>query len=348
MRTLGELAEALGLEFRGDPQLVLRGLASLQHAAGDHLAFINDKRYLTALTTTSAGAVILKPEWLERWSGACLLTDAPYLAFAKASHLFDNRPRTLPGIHATALVDASARLGTGVSIGPHVVVSAGASIGDGAVLDAGAYVGHGVCVGAGSRLYPGVVLYHDVSIGADCIVHANTVIGADGFGFAPSATGWQKIVQLAAVRIGDRCEIGAGTTIDRGALEDTVIGDNVIIDNQVHIAHGVQVGDGSAIAASVGIAGSSRIGKRCLLAGQVGIADHIEIADDVHLAGQARVSTSINEPGHYASGTPAQPFREWSRNAVRFTQLDQLAKRVRELEQALAGRAPGHNEESTS
>lgn len=349
MRTLGEVATALGLECRGDPELSLRGLSALAKATSDQLSFVTDKRYLDTLAETQAGALILKPEWADRWDGACLFAEAPYLAFAHASQLFDNRPVATRNVHATAVVDASAQLGANVTIGPHAVIEAGARIGDGAVIDAGAYVGANSVVGAGSRLHPGVVLYHDVTLGEHCAVHANTVIGSDGFGYAPSPDGWQKIVQLAGVRIGNHCEIGAGTTIDRGALEDTVIADNVIIDNQVHIAHGVQIGEGSAIAASVGIAGSARIGKRCLLAGQVGVADHIEIADDVQLAGQARVSTSITSPGHYASGTPAQPFRDWSRNAIRFTQLEQLAKRVRELEKSLAASETQHerNEEST-
>ena len=349
MRTLGELAEALGLECRGDRQLSLRGLAALAAATSDELSFVNDKRYLDSLETTQAGALILKSEWADRWQGACLLADAPYLAFAHASQLFDNRPPVITDVHPSAVVDATAKLGANVSVGPHAIVGPGAVIGDNAVIDGGAHVGANTVVGAGSRLHPGVVLYHDVTLGEHCTVHANTVIGSDGFGYAPSAEGWQKIVQLAGVRIGDHVEIGAGTTIDRGALEDTVIADRVIIDNQVHIAHGVQVGEGSAIAASVGIAGSARIGRRCLLAGQVGVADHIEIADDVQLAGQARVSASITSPGHYASGTPAQPFRDWSRNAIRFTQLEQLARRVRELEKTLAAQSPQdeRNEEST-
>ncbi len=349
MLSLGEIAESLGLEVRGDPALSLSGIAPVEVATAEQLSFVAQAKYLGALETTAAGALILKPEWAAGWEGPCLLSDDPYLTYAYATRLFDNRPQLPAGVHPSAHVDPSVELGAGVAVGPNAVIAAGAVIGAGAVVSAGVVIGESTLIGAGTVLHPGVVLYHGVRIGEACVVHANSVIGSDGFGFAPVDGRWEKILQLGGVRIGDRCEIGAGVTIDRGAMYDTVIADDVIMDNQVHLAHGVQVGAGTAMAACVAVAGSTRIGERCQFAGQAGLADHINIADDVHVAGQGRVSGSLTEPGHYVSGTPVQPFAEWRRNAVRFTQLDQLARKVRELEKAVAA-ATGDdkpNEEST-
>lgn len=336
MPSLGDIAGSLGLEIRGDASLSLGGIAPLSEAGAQHLSFVAHAKYLPELEACKAGALILRSEWAEHWEGACLFADDPYLTYAYASRLFDSRPAPVTGVHPSAQVDPGATLAAGVSVGPNAVIAAGVSIGDDAVIGAGVYVGEGCIIGAGTILYPGVVLYHDVHIGELCTIHANAVIGADGLGFAPLEGRWEKILQLGGVRIGDRCEIGATSTVDRGALHDTVIGSDVIIDDQVHIGHGVQVGDGCAMAMGVGIGGSTRIGKRCQLAGQAGFADHIEIADDVHIAGQGRVNGSISEPGHYASGTPMQSFSDWSRSAVRFTQLDRLARRMRELEKAVA------------
>jgi UDP-3-O-[3-hydroxymyristoyl] glucosamine N-acyltransferase len=351
MPTLGEIAGSLGLEFRGEPTLSLTGIAALETAVASDLSFVAQPKYLTGLDACAAGALILKPEWADQWSGAVLLSANPYLDYARVTRLFDNRPQVAPGVHPSAHVDPSATLGDGVSVAANAVIAAGAIVDEGASVGAGAVIGEHCRVGTGTRIYPGAVLYHDVTLGRDCTVHANAVIGADGFGFAPVDGRWEKILQLAGVRIGDCCEIGASTTIDRGALHDTVIGDDVIIDDQVHVAHGVTIGDGTAIAADVGIAGSTRIGKRCQLAGQAGLGDHIELVDDVHVAGQGRVASSIMEPGHYASGTPFQPFGEWRRNAIRFTQLETLTRRVRELEKALAaaaGDAESENKEQQS
>ena len=200
----------------------------------------------------------------------------------------------------------------------------------------GCYVGEGVRIGRGTRLEPHVVLYHGVSIGEHCHVHAATVIGADGFGFAPRpGGGWQKIYQLGAVRIGDRVDIGASVTIDRGALDDTVIEDDVIIDDQVHIAHNCVIGARTAIAGCTGLAGSTRVGADCTFAGQVGVSGHLQICDNAHFAGQARITKSVPRAGRYASGTPLQPTPEWGRSAVRFTQLEALQRRVLALESAL-------------
>ena len=330
--TLAEIARHLDLEVSGSSEQVVTGLASLPEASGSQLSFCANKRYLEQLAVTSAGALILRPEWRAHWSGPAILSDDPYYDFARATHLFDDRPKPSGMRHASAQIDPSADLD------PSVTVDAGAVIGPNVRLAAGVWigarvvVGSGCVVGEGTEIRPGVVLYHDVSVGKDCLIHANTTIGSDGFGFAPSAEGWHKILQLGRVQVGNRVEIGANCAIDRGALHDTVIGDGVIIDNHVHIAHGVRIGRDSALAGGAAVAGSTVIGERCTLAGQAGLADHLQIADDVHIGGQGRVTRSITDAGYYASGTSIQPQKTWARNAVRFEQLNELVRRVSALE----------------
>lgn len=336
MMTLGEIASALVLELRGDPAMEVAGIAPLAHATSNELSFVSHSKYLSELSGSKAGAVILHPDWVENWSGACLLSDKPYLHYARATLLFDNRPAPTGAIHPTSVIHDTAVLGSGVSVGPFAVIDAGVSIGSNTLIGPGVHIGANSSVGEGTRIYSGVVIYHGVTIGNACTVHANAVIGADGFGFAPGEAGWEKILQLGGVIIGDHVEIGASTAIDRGALGDTVLEDHVILDNQIHIAHNVRIGERTGIAACTGIAGSTTIGRDCTLAGMVGVSDHLTIGDNVHINGQGRVTRSITEPGVYASGTPIQPHRDWSKNAVRFEQLAQMAKRVAHLEKQLA------------
>lgn len=336
MLKLGDIAKRLNLELLGEPDIQIAGIAPLTTAQATELSFVAKQANLTQAEATQAGALILRPEWAEGWSGAALLSDNPYLSFAQASHLFDDRPCVPAGVHESAVVHETVVLGAGVSVGPHAVLEQGVAIGEGTVVGAGVYIGHHSQVGSHTRLYPNTVLYHRVEIGDHCIIHGNATIGADGFGFAPSADGWTKIVQRGGVRIGDRVEIGAGTTIDRGALEDTVIADNAILDNQVHIGHNVKVGERTAFAACSGVGGSTVIGADCTFAGMVGIGDHLTIADNVHVNGQGRVSKSLEEPGLYASGTPIQAYRDWSKNAVRFEQLATIARRVTAMEKQLS------------
>jgi UDP-3-O-[3-hydroxymyristoyl] glucosamine N-acyltransferase len=343
---LGDIAKRLNLELLGEPNIELEGIAPLATAKAEQLSFVAKATHWSEADTTQAGALILRPEWAERWSGAGLLSEDPYLSFAQATHLFDERPVAPEGVHGSAVVHETVVLGADVSVGANAVLEEGVVIGDGATIGAGVYVGHHTQIGSSTRLYPNAVLYHRVVVGAHCIIHSNATIGSDGFGFAPSAEGWVKILQQGGVRIGDRVEIGAGSTIDRGALEDTIIEDNVILDNLVHIAHNVRVGERTAFAACSGVGGSTIIGKDCTFAGMVGIADHITIADNVHINGQGRVSKSLEEPGLYASGTPIQPYRDWSKNAVRFEQLAVLARRVKALEKQLA-KVPGLEEKGS-
>ncbi len=334
--TLAELAERFALRLQAlspmDGRCVVRGLATLQSAQPDQLAFFANSAYRTQLQTTRAAAVILPASAVQDCPVACLVAENPYLVYAKMSALFDRSPQRVAGVHASAVIHPSAQIAPSAAIGPHCVVEADAMVGDGVVLDAGCIVGAGSRVGARSHLHARVTLAHAVVMGEDCVVHSGTVIGADGFGFAPEAGSWRKIHQLGAVRIGNRVEIGANTCIDRGALDDTVIGDGVIIDNLVQIAHNVRIGANTAIAACTGIAGSAEIGENCTIAGAVGIVGHVKIVDRVHVTAKSLVTGNINKPGSYSSGTALSLTAAWRRNAVRFSQLDKLFQRVRALE----------------
>lgn len=330
--TLGELAEQLGLAFSGDAQRSLHRMAPLATAAEGDLSFLSNSRFLTALAATRAGAVILHPEHAAHCPVDCLLADDPYVSFARATALFDDTPAPATGVHASATVAADVLLGEGVSVGANAVVEAGVTLGAGVVIGSGVYVGHHCIVGDGSRINPNAALYHNVHLGRSCVVHANAVIGADGFGFAPVAGGWEKIHQLGGVRIGDRVEIGACSTIDRGALDPTVLEDGVIVDNLVQIAHNCHIGKNTAIAGCTGLAGSTIIGANCTLAGGVGVVGHVEICDNVHVTCMTMVTKSITEPGSYSSGTPMSGTRQWKRNAVRFSQLEAIQARLASVE----------------
>lgn len=336
MPTLGRLASELGEALiGGDPEAVVSGVASLDRADATQLAFLSHRRYVAALADTSAGCVILKPEWADASPVPVICAADPYLSYARASRLFERDTRDAPGVHETAVIDASVILPAGVRIGARTCVEADVELGEDVVIGPGCFIGAGSRLGARTRLMANVTLYHETELGERCRVHAGTVIGADGFGFARGPAGWERISQLGRACIGDDVDIGAGVTIDRGAVGDTVIEDGVIIDDQVHIAHNCHIGQRTAIAGCVGIAGSVRIGADCTLAGQVGVSGHLEICDNTHLTGQARVTRSISEGGSYSSGTPLESTRSWGRNAVRFMQLDALYRRVTQLEAML-------------
>jgi UDP-3-O-[3-hydroxymyristoyl] glucosamine N-acyltransferase len=339
MPTLGDIAKALDLPFRGNPETSLSRLASLDSAGEGDLSFVAQKKFSKQLATSLVTAVICPDDWVGDYTGAVLFSAQPYLDFARATHLFDNRPQPSGRVHEAAIVATTAQLGTNVTIDAGAVVEDGVVLGDNAWIGPNAWVGSDVKMGDATEIRSGVSLYHGVTIGRGCLIHANTVIGSDGFGFAPTDSGWEKILQLGSVTIGDRVEIGAGCAIDRGALDKTIIEDDVIIDNLVHIAHGVTIGARSAIAGQVGFAGGTKLGERCTVGGQAGFAGHLEIANDVHIGGQGRVSRSVTEPGHYASGTGLMPTRDWARNAARYEKLNDMAKRIEALEKALAEKA---------
>ena len=343
MPTLGDIAKALDLPFRGNPETPLSRLASLDSAGEGDLSFVAQKKFSKQLATSLVTAVICPEEWAGDYTGAVLLSAQPYVDFARATRLFDNRPQPSGCVHETAVVATTVRLGTNVTIDAGAVLEDGVVLGDNAWIGPNVWVGSDVKIGDATEIRSGVRLYHGVTVGHGCLIHANTVIGSDGFGFAPTSSGWEKILQLGSVSIGDRVEIGAGCAIDRGALDNTVIEDDVIIDNLVHIAHGVTIGARSAVAGQVGFAGGAKLGERCTVGGQAGFAGHLEIANDVHIGGQGRVSRSVTEPGPYASGTGLMPTRDWARNAARYEKLNDMAKRIEALEKALAEKAKSNS-----
>lgn len=332
MYSLGELAAKLQLEFSGEADGSITGLAPLASAGPGELSFLTGRAYLPQLLNTRAGAVILSPEFVDQCPTDYLVSDKPYVMYARCSRLFDRSPRPSPGIHPSAVVSPTSEVHISASVGANAVIEGDVVLGPEVIVDAGVFVGAGCRIGAGTRIYPNVVIYHDVHLGKNCIIQSQSVLGSDGFGYAPGQAGWEKICQLGGVRIGDRVEVGACTAIDRGALENTVIEDGVIIDNHVHIAHNCRIGKNTAIAACCGVAGSSKIGANCTLAGMVGVVGHKEICDNAHFTAKTLVTRSVTEPGSYSSGTQMIPTRSWRKNAVRFSQLDAMHRRLVELE----------------
>lgn len=335
--TLSQLLTVLNqkgcsVTLRGDEHRSIEGLATLKAAQSHQLSFLANPRYRSALQASQAGAVILSPDEAESFLGDCLITSDPYLAYSYLSHCFDESVRSTDGIHSSAVVAKTAKIASTASIAANVVIEAGAVIEERVVIGANCVIGAGAVVRKDSRLHANVTLYHKVQLGERVVVHSAAVIGSDGFGFAPQKGQWQKIAQLGTVKIGDDVEIGAGTTIDRGALEDTVLGNGVIVDNQVQIAHNVVIGDHTAVAGCVGIAGSTQIGAYCTIAGAAGIAGHLTICDRVHIAMQAQVTRSIDESGSYSSGTGLMPTAKWRKSAVFFRQMESWIKRIKEME----------------
>lgn len=329
---LAELAQLLGAELCGDAEQEISALATLQSAGAADLSFIANPAYKKYLSTTHAGAVLINSDLAGEFAGNKLVVKNPYVAYARLSAIFEFLRVPYAGIHPTAVVGADCILGEKISIGANAVIGDGVTLADGVVVGPGCYVGNDSAVGANTQLAANVSIYHGVSIGADCMLHSGCVIGADGFGFAPDASGWIKIHQLGGVKIGNNVEIGACTCIDRGALDDTHIDDGAIIDNQVQIGHNVRIGKNTAIAAHTAIAGSTTIGAGCTIAGAVAIAGHLTLTDKVHITGKSMVSASISESGSYSSGTPLAPTKDWRKNAARFRQLDSLATRLIKLE----------------
>ncbi len=330
--SLAELANMLEAEVIGDPNYVISALSTLEKAGAGELSFIANPVYQKYLSTTSAGALLIKPELADIFPGNKLVLKNPYLGFAKATALFSLQQQLDVGIHSSAVVGDGCQIGAGVIIAANAVIGRNVTLGDKAVIGPGSVIGDDCRIGSRTRLMANVTVYSGVTIGEDCLFHAGAVIGADGFGFAPSAEGWVKIHQLGGVVIGNRVEVGASTCIDRGALEDTCIADGVIIDNLVQIAHNVQIGKNTAIAGHTAIAGSTSIGANCTIAGAVGIVGHLDICDGVHITAMTLVTHSIEQPGSYSSGTPLGSTRDWRKNAARFRQLDSLATRLIKLE----------------
>jgi UDP-3-O-[3-hydroxymyristoyl] glucosamine N-acyltransferase len=330
--TLGELAARFGAEVAGDPATEVRAVATLASAGPGALSFLANPRYRKQLASTRASAVVLAPADRAACPVAALVTANPYALFARVAALLNPGPAAEPGVHPHASVHPGARVAPEAEVGARAVLDDGVSVGAGAVIGPGCWLGRGVVIGPGTRLVANVSVYPGVTLGARGLVHAGVVIGSDGFGNARDAGRWVKVPQLGGVVIGDDVEIGANTTIDRGALDDTVIGDGVRLDNQVQIAHGVRIGDHTAIAGCTGVAGSTTIGARCMIAGGIGITGHLEICDDVVITAMTLVSRSITTPGVWSGSLPMDEQGAWRRNSARFRQLDELARRIIRLE----------------
>ncbi len=326
--TLREIVARLGGEAVGEVSAPLTGVATLDSAGPADIAFLANPKYRARLALTRAGAVILGPGDRDAAAIPRIVSDNPYAYYARAVALFNPARAPAPGVHPTAQVAPGARVAASAEVGAFVVLGGGSTVGEGAVIGAQCVLGEGVRIGAGTRLHARVTVYDGCTVGARCVLHSGVVIGADGFGMARDAGRWIKIPQIGAVRIGDDVEVGANTTIDRGALDDTVIGDGVKLDNQIQIAHNCVIGAHTVIAGCTGISGSVTIGRDCLIGGGVGIVGHLEICDRVTISGFTFVTKSITQPGTYTSGLPAMPHAEWLRNTVHLRRLDELARRI--------------------
>ncbi|NNK33714.1 MAG: UDP-3-O-(3-hydroxymyristoyl)glucosamine N-acyltransferase [Xanthomonadales bacterium] len=330
---LSDLSARFELELRGDGDALIDGVGTLESAGGSQITFLANPSYRRQLPHTKAGAVILREADAGDCPVNCLVADDPYVAYARVATLFDPRPKAVPGIHPTAVIADSAHVGCDVSIGPGVVVGEDCTIGDGCTVRPGTVIEDGCRLGDGCLLYANVSLGYGVILGKRVIVHPGAVIGADGFGIAFAGDHWEKVPQIGTVIIGDDCEIGANSCVDRGAVGDTVLEEDVRIDNLCQIGHNVQVGAHTAIAGTGGAAGSARIGRNCLLAGGAAVAGHISIADRTTIGADSKVFRSIEEPGQtWSAQLPATPIRDWQRNLSRLRKLDELARRVRALE----------------
>jgi len=329
---LQALAAALGLSHRGDGQARIEGVGTLAGAVPGDISFLANPSYRHELATTQATAVVISPTMAEHYAGNALLSAEPYTDWARVIALLKPEPPWQAGIHASATIAGDAEIAASAKIDAQVSIAAGVHIGERVCIGPGCVIDEGVAIGDDSRLVARVYVGGRARLGRRVIVHPGAVIGADGFGLAMDRGRWRKVPQVGSVRIGDDCEIGANTTIDRGAIEDTVLEEDVRIDNQVQIAHNVHIGAHSAIAGCVGIAGSTRIGRYCMIAGASGIGGHLDICDSVIITAMSTVLDSIDRPGEYGSGIPARPHGRWKRLLIRLSQLDDWAKRVQRLE----------------
>jgi len=342
---LRDLADRLDVELRGDGERLVCRVESLDGADGASLCFFGDHKYRVKLGATRAAAVILAEKDLPLCPVAALVSPNPYLTYARAARLLHPAPPVAGGRHPSAVVADSARVDPSAWIGATAVVEERAEIGPRVFIGAGSIVGSGCRIGEDSRLVARVTLCEGTRVGKRVLIQPGAVIGREGFGFAKDGERWLRIPQLGGVRLGDDVEVGANTTVDRGALGDTLIADGAKLDNLIQIGHNCSIGENTAMAACSGISGSTKIGSNCTIAGAVGMAGHLTIADNVHFTGMAMVTRSFTEPGVYSSGIPAMPNAQWRRNAARFRNLDELAQRLKGLEKKLDQVKPEQREE---
>ncbi len=334
--TLEELAQGIGARLIGDPQVRVHGIAALDQAQPGELSFLSNTKYRKLLSDTRASAVIVQESHAQDCPVAALVCDDPYLGYAKASRLMHPADPVTPGIHPSAVVSGEAQVHESAWVGPNAVVEAGVRIGERVHIGPGAVVERDCEIGADTRIESNVTLVRGCRIGRRVLIHAGAVLGSAGFGFAREGKDWLRIPQVGRVCVGDDVEIGSNTTVDRGALGDTVISDGVILDNLIQIGHNVQVGERTAIVACTGISGSTRIGADCILGGQVGVAGHLVIEDGVVLGAGSKVTGNVSGPGRYGGVLPIDKDPGWRRNISRVRHLDELWKRVARLEKELA------------
>lgn len=342
--TLADIVGRFGGELLGDGAIRIRQVAELDRAGADEIGFVAQPKYLSQLAASQAGAVILPREAADATTRPRILTDNPYLYFARVSRLLNPPAPVLAGIHPSAVVAPSAQLAADVSIAAGVVIGENAVIGARTRIGANSVIGDHARIGEDCLLHAQVTIYPDCVVGNRVILHAGCVIGADGFGFAPDQARWEKIPQIGRALIGDDVEIGAGTTVDRGALGDTVIEEGVKLDNQIQIAHNVFIGAHTAIAACTGIAGSARIGRHCTIGGAAMIAGHIDIADGTRISTNTLITKSLKTPGTYTSALPFSEHEVWLKNAVHLRKLDQSLSHIKTLEARIAALEKAHGE----
>lgn len=337
---IGALSADFSAKLVGNPDTLIDRLAPLERASPSELSFLSNPKYAAQLALSKAGCVVVGPsnETQAAQRGACIVVSDPYLYFARITQLWKlhHTDTTAAVVHPSAVIDASARVGLGVSIGAFCCIGAGADIGAGAQLAEHCVLGKNASVGASSRLAARVTVSDGCTIGERCIVHSGAVIGADGFGFAPSQGRWEKIEQLGAVRIGNDVEIGANTCIDRGALEDTLIEEGVKLDNLIQIGHNVRIGRHSALAGCVGVAGSANIGAHCTIGGGAVVLGHLRLVDNVHISAASVVTRSILKPGNYTGLFPIDDNSAWEKNAATLKQLHTLRDRIKQIEKSLS------------
>ena len=338
--SLEQLANKIGATVNGDKNHIVNSLSTLENATSNQVAFLSNAKYRQQLAETKAGVVILNEAALANCNTNALVVADPYLGYAKIAQLLDTTPSPAKNIHCSAVIDETAAIGHNVSIGANTVIEAGVVLANNVCIGAGCFVGENVQIGENTKIWANVTIYHQVEIGSNCLIQANTVIGSDGFGYAPAPQDkeqfWHKIPQLGTVIIGNNVEIGASTTIDRGALSNTEIHDGVILDNQIQIAHNVIIGKNTAMAACSVVAGSTIIGKHCIIAGLVGINGHINVVDGCTFTGMAMVTKDIKESGVYSSGTPVVSNKDWNKTNARVRKLESVFARVKTLEKQLA------------
>jgi len=332
MWDLATIAKHINGTVQGDASFQVDSFGTLQNATENQISFLSNTKYKKYLTASQAGAIIVHEKMAEFVPKQAIIVADPYVAYAKAATLLNPNVAPLSGTHPSAVISENSQVDPSASIAANVVIDDDVEIAENVIIGAGCIIQQGVKIAKNTQLIANVTLCHGVQIGQYCLIHPGAVIGADGFGIANDQGQWIKVPQIGRVVIGDNVEIGANTTIDRGAMEDTVIANGVKLDNQVHIAHNVTIGENTVIAGCTGIAGSTTIGKNCILAGASAITGHLIITDNVHIMGMAMVTKSISKAGSYSSGIPAEATRDWHRNIIRYRQMDKLFERVKQLE----------------